>query len=408
MKKYKYPEDWKIDTLINLSENGIANGVFNDPLKVGSGYLLINVYDLYTEPHILRQTLSQLSINEEEFLRNKVKKDDIFFTRSSLKLEGIAHCNIYPEDSDNVTYDGHIMKVSPNKSLVDPNFLRFYCLSEKARRFFMRCAKTTTMTTIGQEDIAELPVPLPPLNEQKIIAEIIISQDKFIYNTQNLISQKLLLKKGLMQQLLSGKKRFKEFLKSDWKEKKLSICLQSVSRPIERPNDKYIALGIRSHGKGTFLREVNNPEEIMMDELFQVKENDLIINITFAWEGAIAIVNKTDEHALVSHRFPTFTFNTEQLIPDYFRYLMVQKQFTYNLGLISPGGAGRNRVLNKTDLLKLKIFIPAVDEQKMIASTLLNVDKEIELLRTKLELLKRQKKGLMQKLLTGKIRVKTK
>jgi len=184
--------------------------------------------------------------------------------------------------------------------------------------------------------------------------------------------------------------------------------LQSVSRPIERPNDKYIALGIRSHGKGTFLREVNNPEEIMMDELFQVKENDLIINITFAWEGAIAIVNKTDEHALVSHRFPTFTFNTEQLIPDYFRYLMVQKQFTYNLGLISPGGAGRNRVLNKTDLLKLKIFIPAVDEQKMIASTLLNVDKEIELLRTKLELLKRQKKGLMQKLLTGKIRVKTK
>ncbi len=143
-----------------------------------------------------------------------------------------------------------------------------------------------------------------------------------------------------------------------------------------------------------------------MTELFEVKENDLIVNITFAWEGAIAIAGAGDEGALVSHRFPTYEFKTDLTVPEFFRHVIVQKWFVEKLGLISPGGAGRNRVLSKKDFGKLEVLMPSVEEQRRIAAVLNACDKEIELLKQQLAALKRQKRGLMQKLLTGQIRVK--
>lgn len=182
--------------------------------------------------------------------------------------------------------------------------------------------------------------------------------------------------------------------------------MKPVSRPVPRPDKEYLALGIRCHGKGTFIRTVDNPKEVMMDTLYGVRENDLIVNITFAWEGAIAIVNKSDECALVSHRFPTHVFKRDKVIPEYFRHVILTKRFVHQLGLISPGGAGRNRVLSKKDFLNLSVSIPHVDEQKKIATVLNGFDKEISLLGNHLSSLKNQKRGIMQKLLTGEIRVR--
>ena len=78
----------------------------------------------------------------------------------------------------------------------------------------------------------------------------------------------------------------------------------------------------------------------------------------------------------------------------------------YALDLISPGGAGRNRVMSKSDFIKLGFLLPEYNEQTAIAQLLQTADKEIQLLNTKMEKLKEQKKGLMQQLLTGKKRLK--
>jgi type I restriction enzyme S subunit len=141
-----------------------------------------------------------------------------------------------------------------------------------------------------------------------------------------------------------------------------------------------------------------------METMYEVKENDLIINITFAWEHAVAIVSKKDEGGLVSHRFPTYTFNSQNATPEYFRHFILQKRFNFLLELISPGGAGRNRVMSKTDFLKLEIKIPDVEEQKAIANILDKATQELNQYQQKLQSLQLQKKGLMQQLLTGKIR----
>ena len=252
--------------------------------------------------------------------------------------------------------------------------------------------------------IKNLKIPLPPFAEQKKIAQILSTWDKAIEQTQALLTQLQLRKKGLMQQLLTGKTRLKGF-EGEWEEKRIDHFITFTPRPIAKPSTNYLALGLRSHGKGIFHKKDFDPNKIAMDVLYEVKENDLVVNITFAWEHAIAIADKKDEGGLVSHRFPTFVFIEGIADPMFFRYFILQKKFKYLLDLISPGGAGRNRVMSKKDFPKLQVKIPPFAEQNAIANILTTVDAEILQAEKYLTSLQTQKKGLMQQLLTGQKRV---
>lgn len=251
--------------------------------------------------------------------------------------------------------------------------------------------------TLNRNDVHKQKILVPPLPEQKEIVILLSLWDIAIEKTERLIAATKLRHIALSSKFLSKKHHMAP----------LNICVKLVVREAARPDKPYWALGIRSHGKGTFRRFIDNPGAVAMDTLYRVRHDDLIVNITFAWEGAIALVDRSDEDCLVSHRFPTFEIDRNTALPEYLRHVIVQKQFIRNLGLISPGGAGRNRVLNKKDFLNLKIALPEIGEQKRIGYILNTSLHEISLLRSKLDLLKKQKNGLMQKLLTGEWRVKT-
>ena len=184
---------------------------------------------------------------------------------------------------------------------------------------------------------------------------------------------------------------------NDWKIGKLSDVVKNVSRPVPKPDKPYWRLGIKSWAKGTFHAFVDHPETVDMDELYEVKENDLIVNITFAWEHAIAIAKKEDEGLLVSHRFPTYVFKDEQN-PEYYQAVITQQYFKDMLDHISPGGAGRNRVLNRKDFLNLPCVIPSNEEQNKIADIFLICDRIIGLKERLLEEKKRQKKWFLHQL----------
>ena len=195
------------------------------------------------------------------------------------------------------------------------------------------------------------------------------------------------------------KLRFPKFqAERGWQERPLNSFLTPVARDRVKPSKVYTGLGLRSHGKGTFLKEQEDPARNSMDVLYEVKREDLIVNITFAWEGAIAIAGSSDDGALVSHRFPTYTFSKDRVLPEFFKFKIVDKQFVYKLGLISPGGAGRNRVMSKTDFLKLKVCLPDIAEQQKIADCLDSADALIAAQARKVEALRAHKKGLKQQL----------
>jgi type I restriction enzyme S subunit len=209
------------------------------------------------------------------------------------------------------------------------------------------------------------------------------------------------------QQKISNipKLRFTEF-DEEWRILELDKLLIPCLREVEKPNNLYTSIGIRSHFKGTFQRKNSDPQKTAMTKLYKVEENDFILSITFAWEGALAMVKKEDTGGLVSHRFPTYTVNNSVLSISCFQYIFPRTKMKYILSNLSPGGAGRNRVLNKKDFLKIKINLPSLLEQQKIASFLESVDYWISNLKSQKESLEKYKKGIMQKIFAQEIRFK--
>ena len=163
-----------------------------------------------------------------------------------------------------------------------------------------------------------------------------------------------------------------------WELRKLGEVIEQQIREVDKPNDAYRRLSVRSHAKGTFHQVVEDPSTVAMDKLYIVKADDLIVNITFAWEHAIAVANLYDDGLLVSHRFPTYRakFNSDI---TYIKYLVSQEDFRRKLEFISPGGAGRNRVMNKKDFINLKAVFPTLPEQEAIGSFFSVLDQLITL-----------------------------
>lgn len=279
----------------------------------------------------------------------------------------------------------------------------FYCLEHKNILIWLNGG---TRAKLNKGDLEKLPIQIATHPEQKAIAQVLSTADAAIHTTEKIIAQKVLRKKWLMQQLLTGKKRLNGFENTKWKIQPLENFIKPIVREVPKPSTPYLGIGLRSHGKGTFLKHDEQPEKNSMDNFYVVRPNDLIVNITFAWEQAIAIVRPEDDGALASHRFPTYTFIEDKGHPDFFRFYILQPRMKFMLQMISPGGAGRNRVMSKSDFIKLEFLLPDYKEQTAIAQVLQAADKEIGLLKAKAEKLREQKKGLMQVLLTGKVRLK--
>jgi type I restriction enzyme S subunit len=199
--EFRGTEEWSESKLINLSTEPLSNGVFNDPKRVGSGYKLINVSDMYIETSVDESQLTLLELSSSEFAANQVRSGDIFFTRSSLVKSGIAVSNIYLGTSDDVTYDGHLIRFRPNTSKVVPLFAHYLFKTAPIREQLIARGKTATMTTIGQTDVASVTLSYPNVVEQKRIADCLTSLDTLITAATQELDTLKTHKKGRMQQL---------------------------------------------------------------------------------------------------------------------------------------------------------------------------------------------------------------
>lgn len=400
------PTDWKVKKLGEIFV--FKNGLNKEKEFFGEGTPIVNYKDVYKNSFLTTNIINgKVTVSENELKNFEVRKGDVFFTRTSETIKEIGLSSVVIENVENTVFSGFVLRARPINDVLDTNY-NIYCFcSESVRREITTKSTHTTRALTNGTLLSEVKLPVPPIQEQQKIAEILGTFDQAINATKQIVEELIERNKSLAQSLLLGKKRVAGFDKK-WKIKELSECLNYTPRPIPKPSENYLSLGLRSHGKGVFHKADFDTDKVAMDTLFEVKENDLIINITFAWEQAVAIVSKNDEGGLVSHRFPTYTFNTENAIPEYFRHFILQKYFKYLLELISPGGAGRNRVMSKKDFLKLEVKLPEVEEQTAIATILNTANEELKQYEVKLQNLQLQKKGLMQQLLTGKVRVKTK
>jgi len=210
----RIPKAWSIRRLSELSRSGLMNGVFKEPSRVGEGVPLVNVADLYHSESIRLESCEKFSVTKTELDRFGVETGDIFFTRSSLKLEGIAQTSFMASDPGLAVYECHVMKLCPDKSQVVPRFLKEWCVGEYARRHFMGNAKQVTMTTISQDGIASLLCPVPGIEEQGAAVKRIDRLDARL-RTERALSEKLKRDKiGLTDDLLTGRVRVTPLLEA--------------------------------------------------------------------------------------------------------------------------------------------------------------------------------------------------
>ena len=195
-------------------------------------------------------------------------------------------------------------------------------------------------------------------------------------------------------------------LPADWDVYMLGDCLSRVERPVEvKPNELYTQIGIRSHGKGLFYKEPVTGAVLGNKAVFWIEPDCFIVNIVFAWEQAIGKTTQSEVGMIGSHRFPMYRPVNDRVDVDYLISYFLTKRGTDILEAASPGGAGRNKTLGQDRFLKSKIVLPPIEEQQKIAAILTTQDKVIELKEKRLAEKQRQKKYLMQQLLTGKKRL---
>lgn len=156
---------------------------------------------------------------------------------------------------------------------------------------------------------------------------------------------------------------------------KLGDVLKQVSRKVVVLGDvEYPELGLRAHGNGTFHKPPVNGSETTKD-LYSVEAGDLLLSVVFAWEGAAAVAGPADHGRFTSHRFPAFRCDPSLGVEEYMALWLVHGPGRQLLVANSPGGAGRNKTLNKTALLACTVRLPSVAEQRRIVDLLSTADR---------------------------------
>ena len=380
------------------------------------GMKVINVTNLENGFLNLEKTDRHISLDEfnEKYSHFEVEELDIVMASS-----GATYCKvaIVRQKDLPLMMNTSVIRFKPLEG-VDHGYLMFFLSSYMFKDQIDFLITGGAQPNFGPAHIKQSFIALPKLLEQQKIAEILGLWDSGLLVQNQRLIECVKRKKGLEQQLLSGQVRFSEFVKSkssiktsvgelpeDWELKHISDITQRVKKSITPGSETlYREIGIRSHCKGIFHKEEVTGASLGNKSVFWIQPDCFVVNIVFAWEHAIAKTTEAEVGMIASHRFPMYKPKKGVLDLDYLLYYFKTARGKHLLGLASPGGAGRNKTLGQGEFAKLKIPVPSLAEQKRIVAVLSEADREIELLKQQLETLKEQKKGLMQKLLTGEIR----
>ena len=404
MKKFRLPKDWKLEKLKNVSTIILSN-VDKKSSLAEIPVSLCNYTDVYGHNFIRsNQDFMQATASMDEIKKFSLQKYDLIITKDSEEPDDIGVPAVVIEDLDNVLCGYHLAIIRPNQNILDSIFLSNYFSSNTINHQLYKLSNGVTRFGLSQDSIQNITVPVLPIKEQKKIAGIFYSYDINIEKLSTLISQKLLLKKALMQQLLTGKKRFKEFRKSKW----VTVHLGDIfTERIERnENSNHFELLSITNERGIVKRgEVDKIDTSSEDKSNYkiIRRGDIGYNTMRMWQGVSAV---SEIDGIISPAY-TVVKPKDNIAAQFMGYLFKYQPMIYTFKRYSQGMVDDTLNCKFDSFSKIKITVPSLkEEQEKIASFFNLIDIEIQIIQKKLELLKLQKKGLMQKLLTGKIRVK--
>lgn len=420
MSKVVIPDDWKIVPLeqVAILQTGLAKGKTNIKNPVRKPYLRVaNVQD----GHLDLSEIKEIEVSEDEIPRYLLKAGDVLLTEGG-DNDKLGRGTVWRGEVPDCLHQNHVFVVRPNADILNPQFLSLLTGSSYGKFYFRKSAKqSTNLASINSTQIKAFPVLLPNIREQHRIVEILSTWNEAITKTERLIAALRERKKGLMQRLLTGQTRFPGFedepkdnhlrtvkistegiLPENWVVTFLGdVTYESRDRAAPSKKENLPVLGVNN------VTGIDTSPKYFADDLSRYKiikpgmfaYNPMRLNI-----GSIGYCTPKIEEGLVSPDYVVFGCK-DQLISSDFLYYCIQSHEWKSWMNKAGNGSVRIRIYYD-DISQYTIKLPPIKEQRKIAEVLSMADQEITHREQYLHSLQQQKKGLMQRLLTGEVRVK--
>lgn len=394
------PCEWEVKKLEEVIES-LTNGLTYDPGGT-SGYPITRI-----------ETIADGTINSskvgftpyfDSFEKFKLKKGDILYSHinSVAQIGKTAFC----ADDYEILHGMNLLRLR-TKSTINSKFI-FYLLNSKYGRksAFSGAKRAVNQASLSTAEIKLFQFSFPSLLEQNKITNCLSTWDEAITKTQAVIAQKELAKKWLMQQLLTGKKRLPGF-GGEWKKYQYETLLKVIKRTTKWDNQElHNLISVRRRSGGIFARESLYGHQILVKDLRTVKAGDFLFSKMQIVHGASAVVTEEFENSKISGSYISVVAKDPTILSMEYFNLNSQRPYFYHQTYISSYGVHIEKMtFDFEGFLTLEMNLPPMEEQVAIINCIKVSDNEITLLKTKLEKLKEQKKGLMQMLLTGKKRL---
>jgi type I restriction enzyme, S subunit len=404
----RVPDGWRKQALEQVAE--IQTGLSKSAARVGKFVMLpyLRVANVQAGYFDLSE-IKQIEVPVQAIERYRVRSGDLLLTEGG-DFDKLGRGALWDGRIQECVHQNHVFVVRARKSILDPRFLAYQTQGPFGRAYFLSCAKqSTNLASINSTQLKQFPTLIAPLPEQDKIARILETWDSGLSQLEALIKAKERRKIGLMQLLLTARLRFDKFGEEPWKKVQLSKLLERTFRAIEWSAENPLFLvSLRRRFGGLFRRPTVTGADYKTQDLHELKSGDFLISKRQVVHGAWALVTPGFEGSHVSKEYAILVnIAPGQLDMSFFAWLAKMPAMTRLARVSSTGVHIEKLIFDPQVFLNNYIRIPpTLAEQNWIASTLDACEAEIGLLKHQRSRLVLQKRGLVQRLLTGRIRVK--
>ncbi len=345
--------------------------------------------------------------NEREISKYQLRSGDVLFNRTNT-IDLVGKTSIYNGERPAI-FAGYLIRIKADKSLLNSRFLNYILNAQFSKNYSNKVLSVAVgQANINGQKLKSYPIPLPPtLAEQEAIAASLSDVDSLLTALDALIVKKRLIKQGAMQELLTGKKRLPGF-NSKWEVKKIGeITRTTAGGTPSTLIDSYWGGEIKWMSSGELhLKRVYDVEGRITEEGLKNSSTSIIppkcVLIGLAGQGKTRGTVAMNMVELCTNQSIAAILPSNTFAPEYL-YFNFDSRYD-ELRSISTGDGGRGG-LNLTLINKMDVPLPSLPEQTAIAEILSDMDAEIAALEARHEKTSLLKQGMMQELLTGKIRL---
>jgi type I restriction enzyme S subunit len=386
------PAKWKQMPLVDIAQiqTGLAKGKKNIKNSVCVPYLRVaNVQDGYLD----LSRIKSIEVDKSAMDKYLLKPGDVLLTEGG-DFDKLGRGTIWQGEISPCLHQNHIFVARPKERMLMPEFLSLLTGSDHGKTYFLKCSKqSTNLASINSTQLKQFPVLLPPLEEQQQITSIMTTWDQIIEKTERLIAAKEKRYSHLVNSLIVNNRHHREHIRDFATQVSKRNSGAAIDRVLSVTNNNGFVLPENQFERRVASSDLSHYKVVTRG---QYAYNPSRINV-----GSIARLDEWDKGVL-SPMYVVFEINKKKVNSDFFLHWLESHEAKERIRKSAQGSV--RETVSFTDLGTISFPLPALDKQIAVAATLNITRKEINLLKKQVDAYRTQKRGLMQKLLTGQWR----